>query len=84
MFELEHHDNCNYDYLQLVDSLDTNGTLIARLCGKFVPQRIYKSITNAMTLTLVTDSSENGRGFYAIATTTIGTLNFDHIRTVHR
>uniref|UniRef100_A0A3B5AXX3 Cubilin n=1 Tax=Stegastes partitus TaxID=144197 RepID=A0A3B5AXX3_9TELE len=64
-FNLEYHDNCNLDYLEVYD----NGTVqtghkIGRFCGRSVPPSITSS-DNLLTLLFVSDKSLNKEGFSA-------------------
>ncbi|KAK2886327.1 cubilin [Channa argus] len=64
-FNLEYHDNCNFDYLEVYDGDSVqNGTKIGRYCGRSVPPSIT-STDNLLSLLFVTDSSLATEGFSA-------------------
>lgn len=63
-FQLEKHDTCVYDYLEIRDGLDKNAPLLKKLCGSQIPTPI-KSTNNAMYLKFVSDSSVEKQGFTA-------------------
>ncbi|KAG7527098.1 cubilin [Solea senegalensis] len=64
-FNLEYHDNCNYDYVEVYDNGTVQtGTKIGRYCGRSVPPSIT-STDNLLTLLFVTDSSLAKEGFSA-------------------
>ncbi|CAL4063003.1 unnamed protein product [Meganyctiphanes norvegica] len=64
-FEIENHDECVYDYLDIRDGHDENSTLIGVYCGYKKPEDI-KSTTNRMRIKFVTDGSVQKAGFSAI------------------
>ncbi|XP_068604308.1 cubilin [Brachionichthys hirsutus] len=64
-FDLEYHNNCNYDYLEVYDNGTVQtGTKIGRYCGRSVPPSIT-STDNQMTLLFVSDASLVTEGFSA-------------------
>uniref|UniRef100_A0A8C4D9G2 Cubilin n=1 Tax=Dicentrarchus labrax TaxID=13489 RepID=A0A8C4D9G2_DICLA len=64
-FNLEYHDNCNFDYLEVYDNGTVQtGTKIGRYCGRSVPPSIT-SIDSLLTLLFVSDSSLVSEGFSA-------------------
>uniref|UniRef100_A0A3Q1IYA9 Uncharacterized protein n=1 Tax=Anabas testudineus TaxID=64144 RepID=A0A3Q1IYA9_ANATE len=64
-FNLEYHDNCYLDYLEVYDGGTVqNGTLVGRYCGRSVPPSIT-STNNLLTLLFVTDRSLATEGFSA-------------------
>ncbi|KAM9333329.1 LOW QUALITY PROTEIN: cubilin [Pholidichthys leucotaenia] len=64
-FNLEYHDNCNLDYLEIYDNGTVNtGNKIGRYCGRSVPPSIM-STDNFLTLFFVSDASLNTEGFSA-------------------
>ncbi|NWR90257.1 CUBN protein, partial [Furnarius figulus] len=63
-FHLEHHQNCQYDYLELRIGLQ-NSPRLAKLCGEVNPGTEVKSTGNTMKVILVTDMSRATRGFSA-------------------
>ncbi|KAF7272619.1 protein tolkin-like [Rhynchophorus ferrugineus] len=63
-FDLEHHANCSYDYVAIRDGLHPNATLLQHSCGALVPDDIT-STTNEMTITFISDKSNQRGGFSA-------------------
>ncbi|XP_047481962.1 tolloid-like protein 2 [Penaeus chinensis] len=63
-FEIENHDDCVYDYLDIRDGHEENSTLIGVFCGYKKPEDI-KSSTNKMRIKFVTDGSVQKAGFSA-------------------
>ncbi|RXG69862.1 Bone morphogenetic protein 1-like protein [Armadillidium vulgare] len=63
-FEIEKHDNCVYDFLDIRDGHEANSTLIGVYCGYKVPDDI-KSTSNKMRIKFVTDGSVQKAGFSA-------------------
>ena len=61
--ELESHETCDYDYLELRDGESRTAPLIARVCSSTLRRRMYKSTSNKMYIKFKSDSSLNGRGF---------------------
>ncbi|XP_066983363.1 tolloid-like protein 2 [Macrobrachium rosenbergii] len=63
-FEIENHDDCVYDYLDVRDGHEENSTLIGVFCGYKKPNDI-KSTSNKMRIKFVTDGSVQKAGFSA-------------------
>ncbi|XP_061421245.1 bone morphogenetic protein 1-like [Lethenteron reissneri] len=63
-FEIEKHDNCAYDYLEIRDGDNDSSQLIGRYCGYEKPDDI-KSSSNKLWMKFVSDSSVNKAGFAA-------------------
>ncbi|KAA3681817.1 uncharacterized protein DEA37_0009101, partial [Paragonimus westermani] len=63
-FQLEKHDTCVYDYLEVRDGLTESAPLLKKLCGSQLPAPI-KSTNNVMTVKFVSDSSVEKQGFTA-------------------
>ncbi|XP_061782742.1 bone morphogenetic protein 1-like isoform X2 [Nerophis lumbriciformis] len=63
-FELESHDSCAYDYVEVRDGDSDLGPLLGRLCGHDKPGNI-KSSSNRLWLKFVSDGSVNKGGFSA-------------------
>ncbi|KAA0194649.1 Metalloendopeptidase [Fasciolopsis buskii] len=63
-FQLEKHDTCVYDYLEIRDGLTESATLLKKLCGSQLPTPI-KSTNNMMYVKFVSDSSVEKQGFTA-------------------
>uniref|UniRef100_A0A8C1UAM4 Metalloendopeptidase n=1 Tax=Cyprinus carpio TaxID=7962 RepID=A0A8C1UAM4_CYPCA len=63
-FEIERHDNCAYDYLEVRDGNSENSPLLGRFCGYDKPDDI-KSSSNQLWMKFVSDGSVNKAGFAA-------------------
>ena len=64
-FEIENHDNCVYDYLEIRDGHESTSPIIGVYCGYTVPEDI-KSTGNKMWIKFVSDNSVQKAGFSAI------------------
>ncbi|NP_001084377.1 tolloid-like protein 2 precursor [Xenopus laevis] len=63
-FEIERHDNCAYDYLEVRDGFSEDHALIGRFCGYEKPEDI-KSTSNKLWIKFASDGSINKAGFSA-------------------
>ncbi|KAM7538912.1 hypothetical protein Aperf_G00000048657 [Anoplocephala perfoliata] len=63
-FDIEKHDNCVYDYLEIRDGISENSPVLKKLCGTPLPTPI-KSTNNMMYIKFVSDSSVEKQGFTA-------------------
>ncbi|XP_077456618.1 bone morphogenetic protein 1a isoform X1 [Stigmatopora argus] len=63
-FEIERHDSCAYDYLEVRDGNSENSPLLGRFCGYDKPDDI-KTSSNQLWLKFVSDGSVNKAGFAA-------------------
>lgn len=63
-FEIENHDNCVYDYLEIRDGLGADDPLVGKFCGYKVPEDI-KSTGNKLLVKFVSDGSVQKAGFAA-------------------
>uniref|UniRef100_A0A5F9DTE1 Metalloendopeptidase n=1 Tax=Oryctolagus cuniculus TaxID=9986 RepID=A0A5F9DTE1_RABIT len=63
-FEIERHDNCAYDYLEVRDGTSENSPLIGRFCGYDKPEDI-RSTSNTLWMKFVSDGTVNKAGFAA-------------------
>uniref|UniRef100_A0A452V7P4 Metalloendopeptidase n=1 Tax=Ursus maritimus TaxID=29073 RepID=A0A452V7P4_URSMA len=63
-FEIERHDSCAYDYLEIRDGPTEESTLIGHFCGYEKPEDV-KSSSNRMWMKFVSDGSINKAGFAA-------------------
>ncbi|KAM3183271.1 hypothetical protein ACTXT7_010677 [Hymenolepis weldensis] len=61
-FDIEKHDNCVYDYLEIRDGLSESSPVLKKLCGPTLPTPI-KSTNNMMYIKFVSDSSVEKQGF---------------------
>jgi transposase-like protein len=65
-FDLEPHDSCAYDYVEIRDGETMTSELIGRYCGNRVPSQVLSS-GSSMLVKFVSDSDVNKSGFFAIA-----------------
>ncbi|MBN3281561.1 TLL1 protein, partial [Polyodon spathula] len=63
-FEIERHDSCTYDYLEIRDGEDDDSPLIGHYCGYVKPEDV-KSTSNKLWMKFVSDGSINKAGFAA-------------------
>ncbi|NXG01683.1 CUBN protein, partial [Sakesphorus luctuosus] len=63
-FHLEHHQNCQYDYLELRIG-DADGELIARLCGQAAPSVPLVIAAPQVWVHFVSDENTEDKGFLA-------------------
>ncbi|KAJ8039377.1 Cubilin [Holothuria leucospilota] len=63
-FDVELATTCSADSVKVYDGRDTNATLLANLCGLFLPAPV-RSTSNEMFVTFTSDASGNHRGFQA-------------------
>uniref|UniRef100_A0A8D2DMW3 Metalloendopeptidase n=1 Tax=Sciurus vulgaris TaxID=55149 RepID=A0A8D2DMW3_SCIVU len=63
-FEIERHDSCAYDYLEIRDGPTEESTLIGHFCGYEKPEDV-KSSSNRLWMKFVSDGSINKAGFAA-------------------
>ncbi|XP_071808298.1 bone morphogenetic protein 1 homolog [Asterias amurensis] len=63
-FEVERHDNCIYDYVEVRDGHDDESPLIGKYCGYILPEDI-KSSSNKLRVKFVSDGTVNKGGFSA-------------------
>ncbi|KAH8382433.1 hypothetical protein KR009_003504, partial [Drosophila setifemur] len=63
-FELEKHDGCAYDYVEVRDGNQSDSRLVGRFCGDKLPPNI-KTRTNQMYIRFVSDGSVQKLGFSA-------------------
>lgn len=64
LFQVERHDNCAYDYLEVRDGAHENSPLIGRFCGYDKPEDI-RSTSNTLWMKFVSDGTVNKAGFAA-------------------
>ena len=77
-FEVENHDNCVYDYLEIRDGHEPNSPLIGRFCGYNVPSNV-NSTSNKMSVKFVSDGSVQKAGFAASFVKGKHTHLFEHL-----
>lgn len=64
VFDLEPHDSCAYDYVEVHDGDNLDSNLIGRFCGNRIPETILSS-GQSLLVKFVSDSDVNKRGFLA-------------------
>ncbi|KAG8183432.1 hypothetical protein JTE90_023188 [Oedothorax gibbosus] len=69
-FEVEYHDNCGYDFVEVRDGLELHSGFLARLCGYKVPEEV-RSTSNHMLVRFFSDSSVLKMGFAATFVTEV-------------
>ncbi|NXI29187.1 BMP1 protein, partial [Sterrhoptilus dennistouni] len=74
-FEIERHDSCAYDYLEIRDGSSDSSSLIGRYCGYDKPDDI-KSTSNKLWMKFVSDGSINKAGFAVNFFKGLGGLGF--------
>lgn len=63
-FDLEAHDSCAYDYVELSDGDESSSNLIGRFCGNRVPGQLLSS-GSSLLIRFVSDSDVSRGGFFA-------------------
>lgn len=64
LLQIERHDNCAYDYLEVRDGTNESSPLIGRFCGYDKPEDI-RSTSNTLWMKFVSDGTVNKAGFAA-------------------
>lgn len=67
LFELQHSQGCNNDYLEIREGNST-GTLVGHFCGNTLPSNYTSLIGHVLWIKFVSDSSVSGAGFRAMFT----------------
>ena len=62
--QVENHDNCVYDYVEVRDGIDSVSPLLGKYCGYRIPADI-RSTTNQLYVKFVSDGSVQKEGFAA-------------------
>jgi len=62
-FDIESHNKCLYDYLQVYDGPNESSPVLGRFCGKVLPREL-KSNSSELTIQFATDGTINKPGFY--------------------
>ena len=63
-FELEPHQECTYDHVEIFDGHDVLSRSLGKFCGAKVPYPITAN-SNAMFMTFYSDASVQRKGFHA-------------------
>lgn len=64
LLQIENHDNCVYDYLEIRDGHLPDDPLVGKFCGYKMPEDI-KSTKNKLLVKFVSDGSVQKAGFAA-------------------
>ncbi|CAI9722917.1 1 isoform X1 [Octopus vulgaris] len=70
-FELEPHQECTYDHIEIFDGDSINSQSLGRFCGNKIPHPIYSS-GNTMHMIFYSDASVQRKGFSAVHSTVCG------------
>lgn len=70
-FELEPHQECTYDHIEIFDGTSTNSRSLGRFCGNKIPPPTYSS-GNTMFMIFYSDASVQRKGFSAMHSTVCG------------
>jgi len=62
--QVENHDNCVYDFVEVRDGIDSSSPLLGKYCGYRIPDDI-RSSTNQLYVKFVSDGSVQKEGFAA-------------------
>ncbi|XP_078284467.1 tolloid-like protein 2 [Rhinoraja longicauda] len=79
-FEIELHQECIYDYLEVYDGLSERSALLGRYCGSKKPETIVTTANN-MFLRFISDASVQRKGFQAKHSTECGGALRARVRT---
>lgn len=67
-FEIEQHQECAYDHLEVFDGETEKSPILGRLCGNKIPDPLVAT-GNKMFLRFISDASVQRKGFQATHTT---------------
>jgi len=68
-FALEENDNCNYDFIEAYNGIDTNAPMIGKWCGSDLPDSITaNNVSGALTFRFHSNESNNYSGWKAFLT----------------
>ncbi|OWK07527.1 hypothetical protein Celaphus_00008538, partial [Cervus elaphus hippelaphus] len=70
-FEIEQHQECAYDHLELYDGPDSQAPVLGRFCGSKKPDPVVAS-GSSLFLRFYSDASVQRRGFQAVHSTECG------------
>ncbi|NWT02017.1 TLL2 protein, partial [Mionectes macconnelli] len=79
-FEIEQHQECAYDHLEMYDGPNSKSPILGRFCGSKKPDPVVAS-TNKMFLRFYSDASVQRRGFQAKHSTECGGLLKAEVQT---
>lgn len=63
-FELEPHQECTYDHIEIFDGSNNYATSLGRFCGSKIPQPMI-STGNELYMVFYSDASVQRKGFHA-------------------
>lgn len=72
-FEVEQHQECAYDHLELYDGTDSLAPILGRFCGSKKPDPVVAT-GNSLFLRFYSDASVQRKGFQAVHSTGAGVL----------
>lgn len=64
LLQIERHDNCAYDFLEVRDGSSEHSPLVGRFCGYDKPEDVT-STSNTLWMKFVSDGTVNKAGFAA-------------------
>lgn len=67
-FEIEQHQECAYDHLEVFDGESEKSPILGRLCGNKIPDPLIAT-GNKMFLRFISDASVQRKGFQAMHST---------------
>ncbi|XP_025950725.2 tolloid-like protein 2 isoform X2 [Dromaius novaehollandiae] len=79
-FEIEQHQECAYDHLEIYDGPNSKSPILGRFCGSKKPEPVVAS-TNKMFLRFYSDASVQRKGFQAKHSTECGGLLKAEVQT---
>uniref|UniRef100_A0A8V0ZKP3 Metalloendopeptidase n=1 Tax=Gallus gallus TaxID=9031 RepID=A0A8V0ZKP3_CHICK len=79
-FEIEQHQECAYDHLEMYDGPNSKSPILGRFCGSKKPDPVVAS-TNKMFLRFYSDASVQRKGFQAKHSTVCGGLLKAEVQT---
>ena len=66
-FELEPHEHCTYDHVEIFDGSSAEAPTMGKFCGSKIPDPVVSN-SNAVFLVFYTDASVQRKGFHATHT----------------
>lgn len=82
VFDVEHHELCNWDYVEIRDGDSEESPLIGRYCGNTIPP-VRLSSSNKMWVKFHADVIFSGRGFRATYVTVCGGVFTSETGVIH-
>lgn len=75
-FEVEQHQECAYDHLELYDGTDSSAPILGRFCGSKKPDPVVAT-GSSLFLRFYSDASVQRKGFQAVHSTGAGPMASD-------